>query len=188
MTDNEIKFSISTYLRGAGEYKNGAIVVSSTDMIAINDLINRQQADVRKLQLENEKLEIKLKCNIESSIRSTNSAMKVIKKQDAEIEDARNGVKSFKSKYKNALDVIRDKQEYIERLQDETLILSKKTKELVNNAKAEAIKEFAERLKNEYSHTLLPPIGYPIDKNDWIVYREDIEDLVEEMVGEDETT
>jgi hypothetical protein len=46
MTDNEIKFAISSYLRSAREYKNGAIVVSSTDMIAINDLINRQQAEI----------------------------------------------------------------------------------------------------------------------------------------------
>ena len=47
----------------------------------------------------------------------------------------------------------------------------------IAEAKAEAIKEFAERLK-EKKHICLPPIGYPIDENDWVIYEDDIDNLL----------
>ena len=50
--------------------------------------------------------------------------------------------------------------------------------------KAAAYKEFAERLKKE-KHICLPPFGYPIDENDWVIYEYDIDDLLKELVGED---
>lgn len=50
MTDNEIMFAVSNYVRSAGEDVKGAIVVTSKDMIAINDLINRRDAEIEKLK------------------------------------------------------------------------------------------------------------------------------------------
>ncbi|MBR5544883.1 MAG: hypothetical protein IKU66_05355 [Clostridia bacterium] len=85
------------------------------------------------------------------------------------------------------IDLINRLQAENERLQetiDEQDIEISRLYKGIDDAKADAIKEFAERLKAEYSHTLYPPMGYPIDKNDWIVYREDVDDLVKEMIGE----
>lgn len=80
--------------------------------------INRQQADIRKLQLENEKLEIKLKGKIESSNKSRDSAMEVIKKQEAEIER----LKASRDKWKEIATIfdqaIRDKDATIEMLEE----------------------------------------------------------------------
>ena len=67
------------------EFNDGYSCITKL-MEDVFELHKNQQADVRKLQLENEKLEIKIKDNIESSNRSRNSAMEVIKKQEAEIE------------------------------------------------------------------------------------------------------
>lgn len=47
----------------------------------------------------------------------------------------------------------------------------------------DAVKEFAKRLKDE-KHICLPPTGYNIDENDWVIYEDDINQVVEEMVGE----
>jgi hypothetical protein len=58
----------------------------------------------------------------------------------------------------------------------------KQEKERADQIKSEAIKEFAERLKNE-KHICLPPDGYPIDENDWVIYEADIDNLVKETMG-----
>lgn len=44
----------------------------------------------------------------------------------------------------------------------------------------DAVKEFTKRLKAE-KHICLPPTGYDIDENDWVIYEDDIDQVVEEM-------
>jgi hypothetical protein len=119
------------------------------------DLINRQQADIRKLQLENEKLEIKLKGEIESSNKSRYSAMEVIKKQDAEIDEL--------------IDTLNCRAEKILELEDN-----------IKSIKAEAIKEFAERLK-EHAYLDSGITGF----QEMVVDLSDIENIADEMVGEE---
>lgn len=51
-----------------------------------------------------------------------------------------------------------------------------------DRAKTEAIKEFAKRLK-EQGHIQLPPVGYTIDTSDFVIYPEDIDILLKEMVN-----
>lgn len=118
------------------------------------DLINRQQAE-----LDNYSHNIK---------NLTESNMQLHK----EIEDVRIAVKSYKGKYESAVEtarelklVIAEKQAEIERLTEENLILSSNAdtafqdglneaqelyaEQIRNEIKTEAIKDFAERLKNE---------------------------------------
>lgn len=52
-----------------------------------------------------------------------------------------------------------------------------------SNGYKDAVKEFAKRLKAE-KHICLPPTGYDIDENDWVIYEDDINQVIEEMVGE----
>jgi hypothetical protein len=88
----------------------------------------------------------------------------------------------------NALDLITRQQAEIERLNEDKSFLKDEFERfrirVLPIAKAEAIKEFAERLKAK-KHICLPPNGYPIDENDWVIYEDDIDNLVKEMVGED---
>ena len=55
---------------------------------------------------------------------------------------------------------------------------------LVKQLKSEAIKEFIEKLK-EKKHIAIPFDGYPVDEDDWAIYKEDIDETYKEMVGED---
>lgn len=143
---------------------------SSKGKDAINnalDLINRQQAEIERLQSMNQ------------------SKLDTIHDLSAEIEDARNGVKSFKGKYESAVKtakelqtVIKEKDAEIEGLFETLDYRLEKILELedkLKTAKAEAIKEFAERLEEKAFH----------DMNDGeaIVCCCDIDDLVKEMVG-----
>jgi hypothetical protein len=77
----------------------------------------------------------------------------IINRQHAEIDDARIGVKSYKGKYASAVKIARklqtlvdEQQAEIERLQNDLAISRKETKRYATR-RAEAIKEFAERLK-----------------------------------------
>ena len=49
--------------------------------------------------------------------------------------------------------------------------------------KEEAIKEFIDRLKKK-SHLVLPPIGYHICADEWVIYECDIDDTYAEMAGD----
>jgi ribosomal protein L9 len=88
----------------------------------------------------------------------------LINRQQAELEDARNAVKSFKSKYKNALGVVREKQQVIESFTN--------IGKMYSEIKSEAIKEFAERMEamSEYGTINVSP--------------HQLDNLVKEMVGE----
>ena len=99
-------------------------------------------------------------------------AIQVFNRQKAEIEHRKKHKKVFDSLYD---DLLKDNK----RLKEN----NKAIMQTIADVRTEAIKEFAERLK-EQRHTLLPPIGYPIDENDWIVHREDIDDVEKEMLGE----
>lgn len=84
------------------------------------------------------------------------------------------------------LGLIKRQQEKISQLKD--VIVAVKTErtwyqKLFETSRVEVIKEFAERLKQE-GHIQLPPTGYPIDEDDWVVSKEDVEYIAAEMIGE----
>jgi hypothetical protein len=124
LTDAEIIKALECCIKETSDCDNCPLYIpADADCINISksgalDLINRQQADIRKLQLENEKLEIKLKGKIENSNKSRDSAMEVIKKQEAEIER----LKASKDKWKEIAIIldqsIRDKDATIEMLEE----------------------------------------------------------------------
>jgi hypothetical protein len=108
-------------------------------------------------------------------------SLDLINRQQAEIEDARNGVKSFKNKYENALDVVRDKQELIAQLENDKEKLAISYANAVGRnmtIKAESIKEFAERLKGKFAIFQYVSVVF-YSKAISI-----IDNLVKEMVGE----
>lgn len=138
------------------------------------DLINRQQAEIEELKISTGLM----------------NNRKFYRKFVDEVFRKQKGKELSTPDFDYIYELYFKQQAEIERLKAEILILSQKRAnifEIVNaneKGRARGIKEFAERLKAEYSHTLLPPMGYPIDKNDWIVYRKDVDDLVKEMIGE----
>lgn len=73
---------------------------------------------------------------------------------------------------KQILDLINRQQAEIERLTKETMNMAI----TIETCQAEAIKEFAEKLKKE---------AYLTDHKVYAVLRDDIDNLVKEMVGED---
>jgi hypothetical protein len=126
------------------------------------DLINRQQADIRKLQLENEKLEIKLKGKIESSNKARVSGMEVIKKQEAEIE----------------------------RLQTENNIYQRMQRDIVSydDFKKSILKEFVDRFEKARRNEIrigLDDDGYPICNCPPNSVNNCIFKVYKEMVGEE---
>ena len=80
----------------------------------------------------------------------------------------------------DALDLINRQKAEIERLNTNMDAMVSEHKRLIVNVRTEVIKEFAKRLKEE-GHVQLPPIGYPIDTSDFVIYPEDIDNLVKEM-------
>ena len=97
----------------------------------------------------------------------------LINRLQAENEDARNGVKSFRSKYKNALQVVREKQSIIESFTD--------IGKMYSEIKAEAINSLIDRLEIDYTFEIQRGDGY------WekVVRLESIKAIVKEMVGEE---
>ena len=132
MTGNDIKAVVNSYTKIARNDFSGAILVGASDMIAIHDLINRQKAEIERLEKENRDIVYAYNIHITKPI---------------------------------------------------------------NHIKAEAVKEFAERLKERFlsleyganttRKTL--PIAFVKDQIKWIMHEvsvETIDNLVKEMVGE----
>jgi hypothetical protein len=126
------------------------------------DLINRQKAEIDRQKDHIELLEIEKQAIKKDSEKSRTAAMEVIKKQDAEIERLKKVVSHLED-YANGV---------------------------ADQVKAEAVKEFAERLKSflaincrtvseDNPNTDDIIFGYEIDDVDIF-----IDNLVKEMVGE----
>jgi hypothetical protein len=128
-------------------------------------------------------------CSLNCKAPTSKDILDLINRQQAEIEDARICVSSYINKYKSAVKtakelqrVIAEKEAEIERL---TINMNafglgmKQEKERADTIRAEAIKEFAEKLKNKKKLTL------------WGIHNHNnffhfIDNLVKEMVGEQE--
>ena len=76
---------------------------------------------------------------------------------------------------RNALDLINRQKAEIERLKAEQMMAEGYADALEERAKAEAIKEFAERLKANMCH------GYPYLEIEEDLFRRDVDNLVAEM-------
>lgn len=86
---------------------------------------------------------------------------------------------------RHILSLINRQKAEIEGLNEQNVRLNKECDHYIDftsRAKTEAIKEFAKRLK-EQGHIHLPPAGYPIDTSDFVIYPEDIDILLKEMVN-----
>ena len=123
------------------------------------DLINRQKAENLSLQNKVELLEQAMKMSKEDSNKSAKSAMEVIRKQEAEIKRLECSAKQWEETARQ-------------------LYISKE------NIKAEAIKEFAERLK-EHKIDIDVSFGYGKEVYTEAVAVIEIDNLVKEMVGEE---
>lgn len=121
-------------------------------------------------------------------------ALDLINRQQAEIEDARIGVESFKLKYSNAVMtakelqlVIAEKQAEIEGLQKAIEVLEIMTDQhdyYLRKAKSEAIKEFTERFENKINEIDFPK--YAVVEKMLVICKKIMNDTVKEMVGEQE--
>ena len=137
------------------------------------DLINRQQAEIDELKHEREVL-IE---DIHHSADQTNEQMEEIEKLNVELVGMRDACKSYKMHYDNA-------QAELERL---TINMNafglgmKREKERADTIRAEAIKEFAEKLKEDLGIWSFD-FTYYADRAEARGY---IDNLVKEIVGED---
>jgi hypothetical protein len=135
------------------------------------DLINRQQSAIDVYMQENDKLKT-------AYIQVSEDRNEIRKETEAEIKEWKRVVETWQELHE------KDKAE-IDRL---TINMNafglgmKQEKERADTIRAEAIKEFAERLKDDSWFTDL------FDRNDYpvrAVTKEDIDNLVKEMVGDD---
>lgn len=143
-------------------FRCGSAVCISNLMEAILDLINRQEAEKAELQRENCELKSKIE-RVRVEVAELNSNLILLRN---DYEQCRSSYEEYKAK----VAILNDK-----------LITAYK---LLKSAKSEAIKEFAERLKartttifwrvNEDTREITHPF---VDVNE-------IDNLVEEMVGE----
>jgi adenine-specific DNA glycosylase len=118
------------------------------------DLINRQQAEIVSLKNKVELLEMEKEMSKKDRDKATAYAMDIIKKQDVEIK----------------------------RLTERNFELAEKGEKVViayKTAKSEAIKEFAERLKEKTNRV------YYVESIALLNVHEVIDNLVKEMVGEE---
>jgi hypothetical protein len=117
--------------------------------------------------------------SIEKELDLLDSVFDLINRKQAEIEILQNNLAISKKETKR----------YATRRVEEDWIVTShraifKGKER-QSIKEEAIKEFIDRLKKR-SHLVLPPFGYHICADEWVIYEEDIDDTYNEMVGEQE--
>jgi hypothetical protein len=166
MTDNEIIKALERCNRPAGQHncKNCPYYQSkgrcTTNLLNDTiDLINRQQAEIVSLKNKVELLEMEKEMSKKDRDKATAYAMDIIKKQDVEIE----------------------------RLTERNFELAEKGEKVViayKTAKAEAIKEFAERLKALDRLDVDVSYGYGREHYTEAIAVNLIDNLVKEMVGE----
>ena len=132
------------------------------------DLINRQQAEIENYSN-----------NTKTMSDSIYKMQKLIESQQAEIERLKHEREVLIEDIHHSADQINEQIEEIERL---TINMNafglgmKREKERADTIRAEAIKEFAERLKESNHGSLSYCTG-------WVDF-DDIDDLVKEMIGE----
>lgn len=82
----------------------------------------------------------------------------------------------------DAADLIKRQQIEIEKLERTISHIEDYCDSISDKTRAEAIKEFATRLRQE-GHVQLPSAGCPIDEDDWIIYKEDVDYIEKEMTN-----
>ncbi len=174
MVDKEISFAISNYVRSAGYDVNGAILITSKDMLAINDLINRQQSAIDVYMQENDKLKT-------AYIQVSEDRNEIRKETEAEIEEWKKLVEVWETineRDKAKIEYLARSNNMSQRLLFDAYDSVKRLDKLNETIKAEAIKEFAERLKKE-KYSVCAGHGM----SECVVSVYDINNLVKEMVG-----
>lgn len=171
-TDNEIIKMLNEFISRNEDVNYAAITI---DLLKdILDLINRQKA-------ENEKLRKRV-----NFVEQANVQLREELKETTEKFNCQQTV------YADLSDIIREKNAEIERLQVDNSSMQSTLAKMsmgVEEAKAEAIKEFAERLKAEcrqdrYSIQTTTKFGVLDKKYLRVVDEGDIDNLVKEMVGD----
>jgi SMC interacting uncharacterized protein involved in chromosome segregation len=174
MTDNEIIKALECCLNDETALCNKCPLKNECDDNPLDDvkarysldLINRQQAE------------------IENYSHNVKQLVSDIRNYQIDLQAMRISANSFKSKYKSAINtakelqtVIKEKDAEIETLKAEQMMADGYADALVEITKAEAIKEFAERLK----YDMVPNIDDTYIES---FVEEYIDNLVKEMVGE----
>ena len=177
MNDNDIIKALECCLFAYGKkceecpYEKHKPFLSSTQFCTyslkkdILDLINRQKAEIKKHQKLDELAE------------------KTIDNQTLVIKELRSEVATLKESNINLQDLYQNQKEKVEKAKQKCIGVAKAPK----TAKAEAIKEFAERLKVIYINYQITE--YVHNENSCYVRNvgtDDIDNLVKEMVGEKE--
>lgn len=126
---------------------------------------------------------------------------KKLKERQAEIEEARIGVKSYKGKYESAVETVKELQTVIAE-KDATIkglqrllysfldtrngnvvrITDTKLEVIKKPIKAEAIKEFEKRFENKINEIDFPK--YAVVEKMLVICKQMMNDIVKEMVGE----
>lgn len=167
MTEAEIMKEIETLLQIA-KFVNSDYVTSPFEakvLIAIQDLINRKNAKIEELQIKNEHLAGFVDVAYKEIEKNAIIARAEAKAENERLEYTLAGVMHSVDKW---LDGDELKQDEVNR----AITMREKTLRIVETARAEAIKEFAERVKAEQQYDLC---------GDDVVDVNDIDKIAKEM-------
>ena len=159
--DNEIDQMLS------GRFKDNKMLIAQKEIVKITlnlfDLINRQKAIIEKSE--------KVEHFADKTIETANAEIENLKVENQSLRSAANSLKMHYKEAQTKIESLKIFRGYAEKRASDY----KTMRDKYLNAKSEAYKEFAERMKEK-----------AMQKFDWNEYDEveDIDDLVKEMVGE----
>lgn len=175
LTDNEIikaleywkKFDNEIDQMLSGRFKDNKMLIEQKEIVKITlnlfDLINRQKAIIEKSE--------KVEHFADKTIETANAEIENLKVENQSLRSAANSLKMHYKEAQTKIESLKIFRGYAEKRASDY----KTMRDKYLNAKSEAYKEFAERMKEK-----------AMQKFDWNEYVEveDIDDLVKEMVGE----
>lgn len=175
LSDNEIKKALECCINHkCHECPAKAMFCSeSIPMAFALDLINRLEEEINRLQAENEKLNKELK-----NLRTENKELKNLRTDlislQSENEKWQGGYMTQKEEIANLEIELKAMRGAANSYKTENERLTHITRNLIGEIKAEAMTEFAERLKES---------AFTVNQFEEILYKDDIDNLLKEMVG-----
>lgn len=136
------------------------------------DLIKRQQAEIEELKAKRIEDDELLQKRVSEAVNVVDKAnQRAIDLLEEIVEDKKAELKKAKAEIDRLQDLL-----------DATIAGQETLQRHINVARAEVIKEFVARLRQE-GHVQLPSAGYPIDEDDWVIYKEDVDYIEKEMTN-----
>ena len=196
MTDNEIIKALETHLSDEGGCSECAYLENVGSCVGIMhkdlyDLINRQNAEIERLQHNNTRREANF-LYLQKTLAEKNAKIKALQMDNAQIqsdninanmnhEHLQAEIESLDFLIKESNKIAERQDKEIERLQAHNSSMQSTLAKMsmgVEQAKVEAIKEFAKRLKSDMSYSYLLGRKFCTDIT--------IDNLAKEMVGDAE--